>query len=170
MTRTTTTVSSVAPQIWNPWDVVARHDDLVVVVRPLGDRKGLWQRDHLGDLIVLDADLDHIERRAVLAHELIHAERGIGWGSATAATMAKEEHLVRWETAERLVPGALLERWLREEWCGERIDPAEIAEQFGVPTDVAVQALDRLATRVPDEVARRPGTRSEASTPPLRGT
>jgi hypothetical protein len=108
----------------------------------MGGRRGCWQRDQEGDVIALDPALDPVERRAVLAHELVHAERGIGWGWATPATMAKEEHLVRCETADRLVPPVLLARLVLERSDGG-ICPSEVAEHFGVPVDVAALALRR---------------------------
>jgi hypothetical protein len=108
----------------------------------MGGRRGCWQRDRSGDVIALDPELDPVERRAVLAHELVHAERGIGWGWATSATMAKEEHLVRCETADRLVPPALLARWVLEH-RDAGIGAVEVADHFGVPLDVASLALRR---------------------------
>jgi hypothetical protein len=84
----------------------------------------------------------------VLAHELIHAERGIGHPVATRATMEREEEIVRRETARRLVPTALLEAFLRA-----RLDPAaapegvtadDVAEEFDVEPAVAAKALALL--------------------------
>jgi hypothetical protein len=117
--------------------------------------RGIWERDAIGDLIVLDVRLRRRARRCVLAHELIHAERGIGHPVATPATMQREEELVRRETARRLVPPDALEAFLRA-----RVDPdagldgvtaEDVADEFDVEPAVAAKALSLLPA-----AARRP--------------
>jgi Zn-dependent peptidase ImmA (M78 family) len=130
---------------WDPWVVLAdRGDSTRLVYLDLNGRRGAWQRDHLGDLIALDVELEPIDRRAVLAHELVHAERGIGWGAATSATMQREEAIVRDLVASRLVPERELRALLADRAATEPLDVAGVAEHFGVPHDVARLALDRL--------------------------
>lgn len=133
---------------WDPWAVLAdRGASTHLVYLDLAGRRGAWQRDHLGDLIALDVGLGPIDRRAVLAHELVHAERGIGWGAATPATMQREEAIVRDLVASRLVPERELARLLRDRAAIEPLDVAGVAEHFGVPLDVAGLAVDRLRRR-----------------------
>jgi hypothetical protein len=128
---------------WDPWRAASSRPRLTVERRALGGRKGLWQRDRFGDLILLDEQLDPVEERAVLTHELIHAERGIGWGGASAVTMAKEEFIVRCETARRLVADRDLWQWLVER-ADEPTGVADVAAHFEVPSAVAELALRRL--------------------------
>lgn len=130
---------------WNPWRALRDRPHIELRFAYLGGSRGIWQRDALGDVIVLDARLDRRSRRCVLAHELVHAERGIGHGAASAATMAREEEFVRREVARRLVPMdqllALVEA--RAGLCLD-IAAADVAEEFDVDSDVAVKALQLL--------------------------
>lgn len=81
----------------------------------------------------------------MLAHELVHAERGIGHGAATAATMQREEAAVRREVARRLVPEAELRRFVARRLTVGPVGIAEIAEEFDVDPDVAAEAAGLLA-------------------------
>ncbi len=129
---------------WDPWDAAAAREDLEVVEGDFEGRAGAWQRDALGDIIVLHPALSAIERRAVLTHELIHAERGIGWGAASAATMQREEAIVRREVATRLVPPHRLARLLDARDASDVVDVALVVDAFEVPPDVAQLALSEL--------------------------
>lgn len=69
-------------------------------------------------VILVDYSLGRRERRVVLAHELIHVERGVGTDqpgmpSTWAPVVAKEEAAVNAEVARRLVPLDELEEWVR---------------------------------------------------------
>jgi hypothetical protein len=97
---------------------------------------------------VLDASLDRTARRCVLAHELVHAERGIGHPAASAATMEREEEAVRREVARRLVPPDLLRRFVAARGDLGGVTAGEVAEEFDVEREVAAKALDLLGLRV----------------------
>lgn len=140
----------VDPRPWNPWLALRDRPEIELRFADLGQLGGLWQRDELGELIVLDAGLDRRGRRCVLAHELIHAERGIGHGAASAASMEHEEEAVRRETARRLVPTELLTAFVGARLgLGEPVLVDDVADEFDVTLDVAQKALElrRLAER-----------------------
>ncbi|MFT3852127.1 MAG: hypothetical protein QM733_05240 [Ilumatobacteraceae bacterium] len=138
------------PAPWNPWRALRDRPEIELRFADLGTLRGLWQRDHLGELIVLDAGLDRRARRCVLAHELIHAERGIGHGAASPASMEHEEEAVRRETARRLVPTEPLTAFVDARIAlDEPVLVEDVADEFDVEHDVAAKALDllRLAQR-----------------------
>jgi hypothetical protein len=83
----------------------------------------------------------------VLAHELVHAERGIGHPAATSATMEREEEAVRREVARRLVPPGLLSSLVAARSDVGGVTAAVVAEEFDVELDVAAKALDLLDFR-----------------------
>lgn len=99
--------------------------------------------------ITLDVDLSPVERRAVLAHELIHDERGILFTTSTPpALIDKEESYVRDETARRLVPTDLL--WDFVEWRradGQDVTWRDVADEFEVPREVAERAVQMVMQR-----------------------
>lgn len=107
--------------------------------------EGLWERDAEGELIVLDERLGRRQRRCVLAHELIHAERGIGHGAASLATMEHEEAQVRREVARRLVPAPALRGFLDRRLTVGPVTVADIADEFDVDHEVAREAAGLLA-------------------------
>jgi len=113
----------------------------------LTDRAG--EIEDLGDgsrRITLDARLDQIDRRAVLAHELVHDERDILFSAeAPPALVAKEEALVEAETCRRLVPQRALNELVRRRVLdGGAVTWREVAEWFDVPRDIAERALGQL--------------------------
>ena len=71
---------------WNPWAALRERAHLTLRWARLDGILGYLERD----LVVLDDRLDRPERNAVLAHELVHEERGVvvstrmpaGWGPA----------------------------------------------------------------------------------------
>ncbi|MDP1819775.1 MAG: hypothetical protein Q8K58_07760 [Acidimicrobiales bacterium] len=132
---------------WNPWAAARAHLHLEIVYDDVVDG-ATWHRDSSGDRITIDAAASRRDRRAYLAHELIHLERGVGYPTATAATMEREEAIVRRETALRLVPlpelAALIER--TEEL--EPVTASLVAEAFDVPEHVAAEALLALQQRL----------------------
>lgn len=139
---------------WNPWRALRERGELTELwFAPLDGRRGLWVRRHGCDEIYLDERLDRRERRAVLAHELIHAERGIGLGAASDATMVKEEQCVWREVIRRLAPPAEVDRFLRRERNGDGVSVDELADEFDLPPDVA----SRLAILIGATVEWRPG-------------
>jgi hypothetical protein len=133
---------------WNPWAAARAHLHLEIRYGDVAEG-ATWHRDAEGDCITISASASRRQRKALLAHELIHMERGIGFPVATAATMQREEAIVRRETAVRLVPLpellALVERL-------EGIEPitAElVGEEFDVPEPIALEALVALRQRLP---------------------
>jgi len=128
---------------WDPWRAArsAPHLEVTFARVPEG---AVWRRTGAGDVITIDRRATRRERRALLTHELIHAERGIGFPVATAATMQREEAIVRRETARRLVPPDELARFVRRRADVEPVTADLVAEEFDVPRDVAVEALRAL--------------------------
>ena len=108
-----------------------------------GDR-GRWsQQDGRGgrDEILIEETLGRRHRREVLAHELVHAERRVGWPAATAATMELEEERV-WRTAlRRLAPPAEVAAFIARRSTVGSVTVAELAEEF----DLSPEAGDRRA-------------------------
>ena len=133
---------------WSPWRAL-RHTDVELWFAPLGGLRGLWERRGDHDQITLDSSLDRQSRREVLAHELVHAERGIGWPVATAATMQLEEERV-WRIAmERLVPSDELHRFIERQSTVGPVTLDDVADEF----DLSPDGARRVAARI----AREPG-------------
>ena len=126
---------------WNPWRALRDQPEISFWFAPLAGERGLWERVLGHDTILIDETLGRRERRCVLAHELIHAERGIGHLLASDATMEKEEELVRREVARRLVPPDELRDFLDRRLALDPITAADIADEFDVDEDVAALAL-----------------------------
>jgi hypothetical protein len=135
--------------VWNPWAALRARPAVELRFAELGSSRGLWQRDARGEVIVLDLRLDRRARRCVLAHELVHAERGIGHPAATAATMEREEEAVRREVARRLVPPGLLASLVASRANVGGVTVADVADEFDVELDVATKALALLGLRPP---------------------
>ena len=90
-------------------------------------------------VLYLSAGLDRVARRAVLAHELIHDERGIFYSPSTPIGLVEvEERAVRREVARWLVPFDDLARMALR---GEPLTAALVASDFDVPEDVALLAV-----------------------------
>jgi hypothetical protein len=125
---------------WNPWAAL-RATSIDLWFAPLADERGRWTRGPNGDEILLDERLDRRSRREVLAHELVHAERGVGWPDASAATMEAEEERV-WRTAlRRLAPPEEIGRFLAVRSTVGPVTVADLAEEF----DLSDHAAERVA-------------------------
>ena len=121
---------------WNPWAAL-RATRIELWFAPLDGERGRWTRRADGDEIVLDESLDRRSRQEVLAHELVHAERGVGWPDATVATMEVEEERV-WRIAlRRLVPPAEVARFLEQRGSVGAVTVADLAEEFDLSADAA---------------------------------
>ena len=121
---------------WNPWAALRATGIELWFARLEGER-GRWTRRVGGDEIVLDESLDRRSRQEVLAHELVHAERGVGWPDATVATMEVEEERV-WRIAlRRLVPPAEIARFLERRGSVGAVTIADLAEEFDLSADAA---------------------------------
>lgn len=135
---------------WNPWRALSERDDLIFGLcrLPAGIR-GLYLPDSPKSFVLVDEGLDMSWRNAVLAHELVHHERGggcvlEGMPAAWAAMAAREELRVWREVARRLCPLAEM-RAVAELARVNELPFAtwEVAEQFDVPHMVALLAAER---------------------------
>lgn len=134
----------MAPARWNPWRAL-RDADVELWFAPLDGLRGLWERRAGADHITLESSLDRRTRRAVLAHELVHVERGIGWPLATAATMQLEEERV-WRTAiDRLAPPDAVRAFVEARATGGPVTVEDLAEEFDLPPDIAARVAARFA-------------------------
>jgi hypothetical protein len=128
---------------WNPWAAAARLPRLEIWFGDVPEG-ATWHRVGTRDQITIDARAGRRERCALLAHELVHLERGVGYPLATAATMEREEAIVRRETARRLVPPGELADLVARRSEVEPVTAALVAEEFDVPEPVAAEALRAL--------------------------
>lgn len=115
-----------------------------------------WPRGDRVALIV-DKKLGPRERKAAVAHELVHDERGgacQGEGMPTMweAVVAREERHVEREVANWLVPLDQLVEFIQQHVSAEQVGVTvwEVAEAFEVPDYVAERALRELGRRNPD--------------------
>ncbi len=99
--------------------------------------------------ITIEATLGQRDRRAVLAHELVHEERDILFDDDTPlALIRKEEAYVVAETTRRLVPIDELEVLVRQAVLDDRcVTWREVAEWFDVPRETAEHAMVQLQRR-----------------------
>ena len=138
---------------FDPWQAVAERDDVVVSLHPIARLMGggFYARAGRLGVIVVDPDLSGDQRRAVLTHELIHHERGgapEGCGGEAGCFVDDDERSVEREVAHRLVPADVLDRFVRAARRGGLgIGPAEVADHFEVPPEVAALALHELRRR-----------------------
>lgn len=125
---------------WNPWRAL-RASRVEFWFAPLGGERGRWTRTGDRDEILVEQTLDRRSRREVLAHELVHVERGIGWPDASAATMAHEEERV-WRVAlDRLAPPAEVQAYLEARATVGAVTVEDLAEEF----DLSPRAAERVA-------------------------
>lgn len=142
------------------WSELASRAHIVFRLDPrLPDAAGgaaYWPRGDRAALIV-DKRLGQRERKAAVAHELVHDERGgacqgDGMPAIWGAVVAREEHHVEREVARWLVPldelVAFIERHTSAEELGVTV--WEVAEAFDVPDYVAERALRELGRRNPE--------------------
>ena len=145
---------------WNPWAAAGRLPHLEIWFDDVPEG-ATWHRHDGRDHITIDASVSRRERSALLAHELIHLERGVGYPWASTATMEREEAIVRRETARRLVPPPELADLVARRSDVEPVTAALVAEEFDVPEPVAQEALRALQT-LPDgapDLSRPPSPR-----------
>ncbi len=137
---------------WRVWGELRRRPYIELVWAILVGHRGRIER--LGGdrrRITIEARLDQRERRAVLAHELVHDERDILFDSDTPlALIRKEEAYVVAETHRRLVPIDELEVLVRAALDNDQcVTWRTVAEWFDVPRDVAEGAASQLGQRQP---------------------
>jgi hypothetical protein len=147
---------------WNPWRAAEQRPEVLVYFEELPAWTGGGMVTYIeGHAVIgIDPRLTPGEQRAVLTHELVHAERDQHHGCTRNPLMpapwhgvvVREERTVNREVARRLVPPDDL--W---EFCRGMADihlgvgPAEVAEQFDVPEWVAVIALEQLEVVDPQD-------------------
>ena len=129
---------------WDVWAELRRRPHVTLEWADLGGDGGRIDR-HAGGwtIITLDYRLMQRERRAALAHELVHEERGILFDADTpVALIDKEESAVRREVAWRLCPPVELARRIRHTVDnGQPVTAQNVCEWFDVPVDVALEAM-----------------------------
>jgi Zn-dependent peptidase ImmA (M78 family) len=136
---------------WNPWAAL-RGSDVRLWFAWLDGEHGRWEQHHDHDVVVLDARLPRRRRQEVLAHELVHAERRVGWPHATVATMELEEERV-WRIAlDRLAPPAAVREFLERRSTAGPVTVDDLAEEF----DLSHQAARRVAELLRVRPAREP--------------
>ncbi len=132
---------------WSPWSEALNYPEILIHECVLAEGDGWWCPE--SDVILLEARLDPITRRCVLAHELGHALLGhsgceqfpgFEWFAARVELAADD-----W-AAERLISF----RDLREAYQFYRGELAAIAEQLEVTAEVLSHRLARLG---PDQRA-----------------
>lgn len=135
---------------WKVWGELARRPHLDLVWAILRGHRGRIEDTADGRRqITIEARLNQRDRRAVLAHELVHDERVLFAPSTPVAVIRKEEAWVMNETARRLVPLDELDALVRQAVLDDQsVTWREVAEWFDVPRDVAERALDLLRNRV----------------------
>lgn len=141
---------------WNPWRALSERPHITLARNEIAKLGGGALYGRRGDeaAIVLDPGLTRSERRAALAHELVHDERGGGvehdptLPPSMTAFVRRDEEWVDRIVADRLVPLDELEEIVdRCMDLGGTVDVVDIAEQFDVPEHVAERQLRRLTER-----------------------
>jgi Zn-dependent peptidase ImmA (M78 family) len=133
---------------WRPWRTLRARGDVTFALATLPDALGggaCLTFDDGHHVVLIDRRLDPAERLAVLAHELVHIERG---GVADCLDVGREERAVDRIVAGRLCPDSDLEALvdvLVEVEGG--VTAAMVAEEFQVPVVVAERAMRALVER-----------------------
>ena len=136
---------------WNPWSALRARPHLQLVFARLDDCAAYIEEapDARARLVVLHDALDRRERRVALGHELVHDERDLLYDTTTPdAIVEKEEAIVERILADRLVPPAELERFLRRSTSvGDAVTARDVADEFDVTIELARHALLRRRVR-----------------------
>lgn len=138
---------------FNPWAELRDRQHIVFSLVALPAATGgavYWPKDDRA-AILIDPALTRRERRAALAHELVHDERGggaecVGMPATWDAVVTRAEAAVDNEVARRLVPADELHRFCacQVEIAGH-VGALEVAEHFDVPEGVAGRALRQMS-------------------------
>lgn len=139
---------------WSPWRAARDTPNLSIRLDRLPVETGGAAIATAGDqvFVFLDRRLTRAERKAALAHELVHLERGTTGKcrfvhGPLSAGVFREENRVDRIVALRLVPLDELAVFVdRLGDLGHGVGPIEAAEEFDVPARVAAVALGDLAT------------------------
>lgn len=139
---------------WNPWRELRERDglELGIVDLPALAGRGLYAQRGEARAILLSKHLGRRERNEVLAHELVHDERGGGCARPQdaprgwQAIVAREERAVDRIVAERLVPLEELDEFCKKIADIEGGVTAEmVAEEFDTTVAMAELSLVLLA-------------------------
>lgn len=134
---------------WRVWRELRARPHLELRFAALDHADGaLVDVDGRRRIVILDHRLGRRDRNAVLAHELVHDERGLLFDDDTPiGIVRKEEAIVDAITAARLVPLDELDVFLGRCDDADGITATQVADEFDVPVDVAVRAIRLLAQR-----------------------
>jgi hypothetical protein len=138
---------------WDPWTALRERAHLTFGIVALPSRLGgaVYVPRRGGGVILLDRALGQRERRWALAHELVHEERGggadrPGMPGTWRPVVARDERQTDAEAIRRLVPLGELAPWCAARvTTGDPVLPADVADEWEVPIEVARMALKRLA-------------------------
>ncbi len=120
---------------WNPWRTLRELDAVELWFAPLDGCRGLWVRSGGRDAIYLEETLDRRERREVLAHELVHVERGLGHPDVCPLLTEKDEVLVWREALRRLAPPEAVGALRRRAEEGEPVTVHDLADELDLSAD-----------------------------------
>lgn len=148
---------------WNPWRGLRDRDDVIVLFGELPEGlRACHQRRGRSHVLVITSDAGQVERNHLLAHELVHIERGGGCPTDPAMpedwrhSVTREERRVEDEAVRRLVPLGELRRWVvqREQAC-EHVEVWLVAEEWHVPEEVAERAMRLLYDDIRQQIGPR---------------
>lgn len=133
---------------YNPWADLRSRPHLTLKWARFKDCREQIRDTPSGRVIYLSHGSKRAERRSLLTHALVHDERFLFKPGTPTALCAKEEAIVRDETAYRLVPPDELRAYLAEcEAADEPVHAFMVAEEFTVTMVVAQRALSLLERR-----------------------
>jgi hypothetical protein len=147
---------------WNPWTELDRRPHITFALAPLPPATGggfhaLWPNGEA--VVVVDAGRPRVEQTAILAHELVHDERGGACPCsdddppAWAAVVAREEARVARLAAGRLVPLEELAGYVDQVVeLDESVTTSAVAEEFDTTEGTALEALLALRARAGREL------------------
>lgn len=141
---------------WDPWGELEERPHLTVIYAEISGADEIIRAAADGRRqVVLQRGLRRRRRTALLAHALVHDERGLFPPGTPKSLYSKEEAIVTDETALRLVPPAALVDYLAEcEAADEPVHAFMVAERFDCDLKVAQRALS--LTRVRPRIFRGP--------------
>jgi hypothetical protein len=139
----------------NPWHALRARTDVVVEYGWLRGCRGRTIDHGEYFTVTLDARLDRVARRCVLAHELKHIELNEFFTREhSGRIVARAEAAVRRAVAADLVPLDELEAYARARvGIGAQLDLVDVAIEFDVEPDVARIAVLELREMLADELA-----------------
>lgn len=138
---------------YSPWDHLESMPEVTFGMHPLPVGDGWWLPEHRA--IVLDPKLSQVERRTVLAHELVHAERddrNCHHDGADGGRLARRQETHADKTAAlRLITLDQLVDALRH----YPLDRAMVAECLGVTQPALTTRLQMLTDEEKTEIEQR---------------